>query len=84
MKGVRAIAQEIEVRLSGRPKTDDDEIARKAADVLDWDISVPDGKVQVRVQNGWVTLSGEVACRKPAGRAGRFQFDHGHKARNAQ
>ena len=60
VKGVRAIAQEIEVRLSGRPKTDDDEIARKAADVLDWDVSVPDGKVQVRVQNGWVTLSGEV------------------------
>ena len=52
VKGVRAIAQEIEVRLSGRPKTDDDEIARKAADVLDWDVSVPDGKVQVRAPCG--------------------------------
>lgn len=60
VKGVRGIAQEIEVRLTGRPKTDDDEIASKAADVLDWDVSLPDNEIQVRVQNGWVTLSGEV------------------------
>lgn len=61
VKGVRAIAQEIEVRLDGRgAPLKDDQIAEKSANVLDWDVSVPHRKVQARVQNGWVTLTGEV------------------------
>jgi len=61
VKGVRAIAQEIEVRLDGRgAPLKDDQIAEKSANMLDWDVSVPRGKIQARVQNGWVTLTGEV------------------------
>ena len=61
VKGVRAIAQEIEVRFDGRgAQLKDDQIAEKAANVLDWNVSVPDGKIQAKVQNGWVTLTGEV------------------------
>ena len=59
VKGVKAIAQEIEVRYKYQLKTDDDQIARRAADVLAWNL-VPADSVQVTVQKGWVTLSGKV------------------------
>jgi osmotically-inducible protein OsmY len=60
VKGVRAIAQEIEVRYPGDKKTADDEIAARALNILRWSAVVPAEKVQVKVQNGWVTLTGEV------------------------
>ena len=59
VKGVKAIAQEIEVRYKYQFKTDDDQIARRAADVLAWNL-VPADSVQVTVQKSWVTLSGKV------------------------
>lgn len=60
VKGVHGIAQEIEVRYSGDKQTADDEIARRALDTIKWDTTVPADKVQVSVQNGWVSLSGQV------------------------
>ncbi len=60
MKGVRAIAQEIEVRPAGSHLTADDEIARRAADVLRWHATVPREAVQVKVEDGWITLTGKV------------------------
>jgi len=58
--GVRAIADKIEVRFPGMPKTADDEIAKRAADILKWDAMVPEDKIQITVRNGFVTLKGEV------------------------
>lgn len=60
IKGVRAIAQEIEVRPAGAHLTADDEIARRAADVLRWNATVPHDAVQVKVEDGWITLTGKV------------------------
>ncbi|WP_300392785.1 BON domain-containing protein [Henriciella sp.] len=60
VKGVRAIAQEVEIRTSLSSKMTDDQIAKRAADVIDWDVTIPRGKVTIKVQNGYVTLSGEV------------------------
>jgi osmotically-inducible protein OsmY len=60
VKGVKAIAEEIEVRFLSDRKTADDQIAKRALDIIAWDTTVPDDRVQVKVQNGWVTLSGEV------------------------
>lgn len=57
--GVKAVANDLEVRLSGGPR-DDSDIARAIAHVLEWNVQVPEGKVHARVQNGWVTLNGEV------------------------
>lgn len=57
VKGVRAIAAEIEVRYPGQAKTSDDEIAKRALNVLRWNVTVPD-TVQVTVQKGMVTLTG--------------------------
>jgi len=60
VKGVRALAQEIEVRYPGDKKTADDEIAGRVLNILRWNTIVPAEKVQVKVQDGWVTLTGEV------------------------
>jgi osmotically-inducible protein OsmY len=59
VKGVRAIAQEIEVRYPGDKRTSDDEIATRAANMLGWTVIVPKG-IQVKVQDGWITLNGQV------------------------
>jgi osmotically-inducible protein OsmY len=60
VKGVRAIAEEIEVRFIGDKKTADDAIAKRAVDILGWDTMVPSGSIQITVREGWVTLSGNV------------------------
>jgi osmotically-inducible protein OsmY len=59
VKGVKAIVQEMQVRYHYQLKTDDDQIARRAADVLAWSL-VPGDSVQVTVEKGWVVLSGKV------------------------
>ena len=60
VSGVHAIAQEIEVRYPSDKKTSDDEIAARALSVLKWNAVVPYDAVQVKVQDGWVTLLGAV------------------------
>ena len=60
VRGVRGVAQEIEVRYPNEKKDADDEIAQRAAKILEWDSSVPFGKVKVKVERGWITLNGEV------------------------
>ena len=60
VKGVQAIAQEIEVRYASDKKTADDEIAKRAVSIIKWDAMTPSDTIQATVQKGWVTLSGEV------------------------
>ena len=60
VKGFRAIAQEIEVGVPSNIKTADDQIARRALKIIAWDTTIPNKKVQVKVGNGWITLSGQV------------------------
>lgn len=60
VKGVKAIAEEIDVRRSLGVKRDDADIATAAVDRLAWDIATPRDAVQVKVEKGWVTLTGEV------------------------
>lgn len=60
VRGVRAVAQEIEVRYPNQKKDADDEIAQRAAKILEWDASVPLAKIEVKVERGWITLSGDV------------------------
>jgi osmotically-inducible protein OsmY len=57
--GVKAVANDLEVKLSGA-RRDDSDIARAIAHVLEWNVQVPEGKVRARVSDGWVTLEGEV------------------------
>jgi osmotically-inducible protein OsmY len=58
VKGVRAVAQELEVRLPVEVKQDDEEIASRAANILAWSVGGVEG-VRAVVEKGWVTLSGQ-------------------------
>jgi osmotically-inducible protein OsmY len=60
VKGVRAVAEELEVRLAMDSQRSDDDIAAAAIERLAWDTSIPMNAIEVRVENGWVTLTGEV------------------------
>jgi osmotically-inducible protein OsmY len=57
--GVKALANDLTVSLSGIPR-DDSDIATAIAHVLDNNVQIPAGQVQAEVQAGWVTLRGQV------------------------
>lgn len=60
VRGVKAVANDIEVRLpTGTERTDTD-LAREILNALRWDSSIPTDKLEVTVANGWVTIKGEV------------------------
>jgi osmotically-inducible protein OsmY len=58
VEGVRGIVNKIEVKIVG--DYSDADIAREAADALRWNLMVPPGKVIPKVENGYITLAGEV------------------------
>jgi osmotically-inducible protein OsmY len=60
VSGVRAVAEGIQVRLPGSLKRSDEDLAGAVANVLEWNVLVPHDRVKVKVQDGLVTLSGEV------------------------
>ena len=59
VKGVRGIAEEIEIRFPEDEKVHDDEIAARALNIIAWDTMIPDEDIQVKVQHGWLTLTGK-------------------------
>jgi len=69
--GTRAIAEMLKVRYPSDAKTADPEIARRILDIFAWSVSVPAAQIAVKVEHGWVTLTGtvdwfyqkEAACR---------------------
>lgn len=58
--GVKGMVSRLAVDLPDRDKRPDAEIARAAHQALAWNALVPAGKVQATVEDGWVTLSGDV------------------------
>lgn len=60
VSGVRAIALDLEVKLSPEHRRDDSEIAQAAVTALRLNSLVPDGKVKLEVEDGWITLTGQV------------------------
>lgn len=58
--GVKAVADELDVKLSGSLQRTDEDIAAACVNALESNYSVPDEKIKVVVDNGWVTLEGEV------------------------
>ncbi len=57
---VKAVANDIEVRLPAFPERIDPDIAAAVVNALAWDAAIPTGKVDVTVSQGWVTLKGQV------------------------
>ncbi len=60
VRGVRGVVEEITVRFGGEAPPRDEDLAQRAVQMLDWSSTVPKGTVQVKVQDGWVTLTGKV------------------------
>jgi osmotically-inducible protein OsmY len=59
VSGVKAVANEIEVKLSTDNRRPDESIVAAATDVLEWNVLLPK-HLQVAVEDGWVTLNGKV------------------------
>lgn len=60
IRGVTAVANDIEVRLPASSERSDADIAEAAVRALEWDDFVPVEKIEVTVSKGWITLKGEV------------------------
>jgi len=60
VRGVVAVANDIEVRLPVSFERSDADIADAAVRALEWDAFVPIEKIDITVSKGWVTLKGEV------------------------
>jgi osmotically-inducible protein OsmY len=60
VRGVKALAEEIEIRLPLHFKRADDEIAAAVLSRLSWDSLIPKDAVKVKVEKGYVTLTGQV------------------------
>lgn len=60
VRGVKAVANDIEVRLPGSSQRTDADIAAAAVEALEWDALIPADEIQITVSDGWVTLKGEV------------------------
>jgi osmotically-inducible protein OsmY len=59
--GVKAIVEKIEIKHhSISAKIEDAEIAQNITQALKWNLEVPKEKVKVKVENGWITLEGEL------------------------
>jgi len=60
VSGVKAVAEDIKVTPAVSYKRADEDMAQSATNVLNWNVWVPRDRVKVRVQNGWITLTGNV------------------------
>jgi osmotically-inducible protein OsmY len=60
VRGVKAVVNDIEIRLPDSAERTDADIAAAAARELEWNDFVPAEKIKVTVSKGWITLEGEV------------------------
>ncbi len=58
--GVKAVVEKIEINYSSWGTTSDGDIAKEIVSALKWNFQVPNDTVKVKVENGWVTLDGEL------------------------
>ena len=75
LSGVKAAADNMEVRLPSSHTRSDTDIAHAAVRALEWDIQVPNDRIKMTVRDGWITLEGDVEWqyqRTAAERAVRY------------
>jgi len=63
---VKAVACQVHVRLPGEYQRNDSDLARAAANVLEWNSLVPFERIRLGVENGWITMEGTVDWRYQA------------------
>jgi len=60
VSGVKAIAEELKVKLPTGSHRSDTDVAHAVVNALRWNVQVPDERLTTKVENGWVTLEGDV------------------------
>jgi osmotically-inducible protein OsmY len=60
VRGVKAVSNQLTVKLPGPAEPSDSDIAWAAANVLGWNTLVPEKRIRIGVSGGWVTLEGAV------------------------
>jgi len=60
VSGVKAVAEDLAIKLPGAAERGDTDIAQSVLSNLRFNVSIPHDRIQVMVENGWVTLDGEV------------------------
>jgi osmotically-inducible protein OsmY len=58
--GVYDVDDELQVRLLDEARREDADIRGVSLQALMWDVEVPAESIDVKVQNGWITLTGSV------------------------
>lgn len=67
--GVQGVAEELTVSLFPNMEESQTEIASAAARAIEWDAVIPQNRVEVKVENGWITLSGQLEWQYQSQRA---------------
>ncbi|WP_246362407.1 MULTISPECIES: BON domain-containing protein [Halomonadaceae] len=60
VSGVKGVAVEMDVNLPGNNNRTDADIARAVKNTLEWNVYIPHDPLKIMVEDGWVTLTGEV------------------------
>lgn len=60
VKGVKAIVEKIDVNLGSTTQKTDNEIANEVLNTFNWNWAIPSNKLTIKVENGWITLGGEL------------------------
>ena len=61
IEGVYEVDDQLKVNLLGADRREDDEIRGVALQALIWDTEVPSDALDVHVEDGWITLKGDVS-----------------------
>jgi osmotically-inducible protein OsmY len=69
IRGVRAVADEIEVKTPVQLEGSDEDIAHRIARLFEWNVQIPGDSLKAEVRKGVVTLTGEVDWRYQRGYA---------------
>lgn len=71
VEGVKALADEIRVRFASDRKTADHEIAKRILDIFTYDVLIPEDRIKIAVEHGWVSLTGDVDWKYQSDEAAR-------------
>lgn len=61
VSGVKVVIEQIDVKmLNGMFSLNDNDLAREILSAFKWNMEIPEDKIQITIEKGWITLEGEV------------------------
>ena len=61
--GVRVVVDKLQVEIPAHHVRNDEDIARAVLNAFNWNVFIPQDRIKVKVENGWVTLEGKVGYK---------------------